>query len=116
LPIELQALSPFEKSVLREVRKIPFGKTASYKDIAKRTGKPLASRAVGRVLAKNPIPLVIACHRVIRSDGKPGGFSAAGGTPLKKKMLELEGIKIQASGVRSRKAPARHPRQNTSPL
>ena len=84
----------FEKSVLREVKKIPFGKTASYKEIARKAGRPQSFRAVGRAVAKNPIPLVIPCHRVIRSDGTLGGFSAVGGKRLKKRMLELEGIKI----------------------
>jgi O-6-methylguanine DNA methyltransferase len=62
----------------------------SYSQLAGMIGKPRASRAVGSTLARNPIPLIIPCHRVIHSDGSLGNFSAPGGTSTKKKLLELE--------------------------
>ena len=89
-PLHMHGLTSFEKSVLQAVAEIPYGKLLTYKDIAKRIGRSKAARAVGRAVGKNPFPLIIPCHRVIRSDGKIGGFSAAGGIALKKKMLKLE--------------------------
>jgi len=90
IPIVLDRFSTFGSSVLAACREIKFGQTISYSELAKRLGRPAASRAVGNALAKNPLPLIIPCHRVVRSDGKIGGFSAPGGISLKKKMLELE--------------------------
>ncbi|MCM8824264.1 MAG: MGMT family protein [Candidatus Omnitrophica bacterium] len=78
----------FEKRVLKEVLKIPLGKVRTYKWIAKRIGKPKAVRAVANVLRKNPYTLFIPCHRVIRSDGKIGGYSLGKG--VKVKLIELE--------------------------
>jgi len=90
IPLALDGLSSFGISVLTASRAIEFGQTITYGRLAKKSGRPNASRAVGSTLAKNPIPLIIPCHRVIRSDGKLGGFSAPGGITVKKKMLELE--------------------------
>ena len=81
----------FQGQVLRACRKIPYGRTLSYGQLAARIRRPRAVRAVAGALARNPVPLVIPCHRVIRTDGGLGGFSAAGGTDLKRRMLELEG-------------------------
>jgi methylated-DNA-[protein]-cysteine S-methyltransferase len=89
-PLALDGLSPFVRKVLTACRKIPSGKTVSYSQLARIIGKAGASRAVGNALAKNPIPLIIPCHRVIRHDGSLGNFSAIGGTILKKRLLTLE--------------------------
>jgi methylated-DNA-[protein]-cysteine S-methyltransferase len=89
-PLALDGLSPFARKVLDACRKIPAGKTVSYSQLAGMIGKPRASRAVGSALARNPIPLIIPCHRVIHSDGSLGNFSAFGGTSTKKKLLALE--------------------------
>ena len=78
----------FQKRVWKELRKIPRGKTASYRDIAERVGSPRAVRAVGSANARNPICIVVPCHRVITSSGALGGY--AGGIALKKHLLELE--------------------------
>ena len=83
-------LSDFNWKVLMACKKIPAGKTVSYSQLADMIGKPHAGRAVGNALAKNPIPLIIPCHRVIHCDGTLGKFSAIGGTGTKRKMLELE--------------------------
>jgi len=71
-------------------RQVGYGRTVSYGRLAELVHRPGAGQAVGNVLAKNPVPLIIPCHRVIRSDGKIGGFSAPGGISLKQRMLELE--------------------------
>ena len=89
-PIILDGFSFFISSVLTACRDIRFGQTTSYSGLAKKLGRPGTARAVGGALAKNPLPLIIPCHRVIRSDGKIGGFSTPGGTNLKAKLLELE--------------------------
>ncbi len=80
--------TPFQLSVLAELRKIPDGVTVSYSEIAMRLGKPRAMRAVGAANARNPIPLIIPCHRVIGSNGKLTGFG--GGLPTKEALLKLE--------------------------
>ncbi len=90
IPLALDGFSSFGISVLTACRAIEFGQTITYGRLAKKSGQPNASRAVGSTLAKNPLPLLIPCHRVIRSDGKLGGFSAPGGIAFKKKLLELE--------------------------
>lgn len=78
----------FQKKVWAELEKIKFGKTLSYGEIAKKIKSPKASRAVGTACGKNPLPLVIPCHRVIANDGSIGGFSA--GLATKRKLLALE--------------------------
>ena len=78
----------FQMDVLAELQKIPYGTTASYGDIAKRIGRPKAVRAVGAANGRNPLPIIIPCHRVIGSSGKLTGFG--GGIPTKKALLRLE--------------------------
>lgn len=78
----------FEKKVWDALNEIPFGETRAYKWIAERIGNPGAVRAVGRALSKNPIPIVVPCHRVIESDGSIGGYSS--GVNIKKRLLEME--------------------------
>ncbi|TKJ35708.1 MAG: cysteine methyltransferase [Planctomycetes bacterium B3_Pla] len=90
IPVLLDGFSTFGRSVLTTCRKIKPGRTASYGALAKKIDRPAASRAVGSTLAKNPLPLIIPCHRVLRTDGNLGGFSAPGGIVLKERMLELE--------------------------
>lgn len=90
IPIILDGLGVFSQKVLTTCRKIEFGQKISYAGLAKKAGRPAASRAVGNALAKNPLPLIIPCHRVLRTDGKMGGFSTPGGISLKRKMLTLE--------------------------
>jgi methylated-DNA-[protein]-cysteine S-methyltransferase len=68
----------FERGVLREVKRIPRGKTRSYLEVARLVGKGRAARAVGNVMRKNPFPIIIPCHRVIRSDGSLGGYGGGG--------------------------------------
>ena len=90
IPIILDSLSPFARSVLTACRAVEFGHVVTYSELAGKLGQPAAARAVGNALAKNPLPLVIPCHRVVRNDGRIGGFSAPGGTDLKAKLLKHE--------------------------
>jgi methylated-DNA-[protein]-cysteine S-methyltransferase len=90
IPVSLDGFRPFGASVLRTCRQLQFGQTITYSGLASKSGRPGASRAAGSALARNPIPLIIPCHRVLRADGGLGGFSAPGGTAVKKKMLDLE--------------------------
>ena len=81
----------FQISVWNEIKKIPKGQTKTYKDIALALKKPKSSRAVANACGKNPLLIEIPCHRVIRSDGKLGGYSGKGGINQKRKLLKEEG-------------------------
>ncbi len=91
--LDLKGFSEFERKVYGVVASMPHGELRSYKWVAEAIGKPNASRAVGNALAKNPIPIVIPCHRIVKSDGKRGGWSGKEG--WKRKLLELEGLRIE---------------------
>ncbi|MDX6630920.1 MAG: methylated-DNA-[protein]-cysteine S-methyltransferase [Gaiellales bacterium] len=80
--------TPFERRVWDEVRAIPYGETATYAEIARRVGSPSACRAVGRANGRNPIAVIVPCHRVVGSDGSLTGY--AGGIEMKRALLELE--------------------------
>ena len=88
--VHLDGLSEFQRNVLTTLRTITYSKIVSYSQLAKLAGSPKAARAIGMVMAQNPLPLIIPCHRVIKSDGSVGQFSASGGTDTKKRMLDLE--------------------------
>lgn len=87
LPISLKG-SEFQKKVWNELLNIPYGETRTYKEIAEKVNCPKGFRAVGNALNKNPIPIIVPCHRVVGSNGKLVGF--AGGIELKNRLLELE--------------------------
>ena len=88
-------MTSFQLQVLHLTYHIPYGQTSTYKDIAIQVGKPNAARAVGRVEATNPIPLVIPCHRVLGSDGSLHGYGGPGGIKLKAWLLQLEGAVLK---------------------
>jgi len=90
LEVDLRGMTAFQRQVLRQTMRIPYGRTTSYRVIAGRTGRPNAYRAVGNALGANPVAIVIPCHRVIASDGGLGGYG--GGLALKRKLLALEGV------------------------
>jgi methylated-DNA-[protein]-cysteine S-methyltransferase len=90
LPLDLSTRTEFQQQVLILTSQIPYGHTSTYKDIAIQVGKGKAARAVGRVEATNPIPLVIPCHRVLGSDGSLHGYGGPGGIKLKAWLLALE--------------------------
>ena len=89
IPLDLDTATAFERRVYNATRRIPFGRVASYGQIARAIGNPRASRAVGQALGKNPIGIVIPCHRVVASDGSLGGYT--GGIEYKRRLLRLEG-------------------------
>jgi methylated-DNA-[protein]-cysteine S-methyltransferase len=91
LPLDLARLTRFQLSVLQAARRIPAGTMWTYGEVARAIGKPNASRAVGQALGRNPVPIVIPCHRVVASDGSLGGYSGGGGLESKRFLLGLEG-------------------------
>ena len=92
LVCDLTGLAPFSRSVLETLRKVPWGQTRTYGQLAEAAGQgAIAARAVGQTMGRNPLPIVIPCHRVLASDGL-GGF--AGGTAAKRQLLALEGMAL----------------------
>ena len=89
-PLDLTLLTPFARKVLTALARLPYGRTITYGQLAKRIRAPNAARAVGSVLARNPLPLIIPCHRVLTRTGALGGFSAPAGPPLKHRLLLME--------------------------
>jgi methylated-DNA-[protein]-cysteine S-methyltransferase len=89
LPLTLTG-TQFQKTVWEETYNIPFGKTLTYKELAIKSGCPNGARAVGNALGKNPVPIVIPCHRILAANNKIGGFT--GGTEIKKLLLQIENI------------------------
>lgn len=87
--LDLNTATAFQRAVWKAVRLIPYGETRSYTWAAQQIGKPQAVRAAGQALGKNPLPIIIPCHRVLTADGKLGGFS--GGLEMKQYLLKLEG-------------------------
>jgi methylated-DNA-[protein]-cysteine S-methyltransferase len=88
VPVDLAGVAPFQARVLAEARRIPFGATASYAELARRVGHPRAARAVGNALGANPVPVIVPCHRVIRGDGTWGHYAFGG--EMKTRLLALE--------------------------
>ena len=88
LPLDLRLAKGFRRAVLAHLLQIPYGATESYAQVAAAAGHPRATRAAGTACATNPVPIVVPCHRVVRSDGSPGGY--AGGPGAKRSLLTLE--------------------------
>ncbi|MDP8912963.1 MAG: methylated-DNA--[protein]-cysteine S-methyltransferase [Pseudomonadota bacterium] len=93
LALDMEDLPAFDRSVLEETRRIPCGETRTYGEIAFALASPGAARAVGRALGRNPLPIIIPCHRVLAASGRSGGFSAPGGASTKLRILEIEGAR-----------------------
>lgn len=90
VPVDLALAAPFAREVLRACGRIPFGATSSYAALAADAGRPSASRATGNALGANPVPIVVPCHRVLRTGGGIGGYT--GGLAVKQRLLTLEGV------------------------
>jgi methylated-DNA-[protein]-cysteine S-methyltransferase len=90
--LDLSGATPFQRKVWEITKLIPYGETRSYTWVAEQVNKPRAARAVGQALARNPLPIIIPCHRVITTNGKLGGFS--GGVETKRRLLHLEASAI----------------------
>jgi methylated-DNA-[protein]-cysteine S-methyltransferase len=91
-PVDLSSGTEFQRSVWKQISRIPFGKLKTYKDIADAIGKPKAARAVGGAVGSNPVPLVVGCHRVLGASGKITGYSGGDGLPTKRWLLAHEGL------------------------
>jgi len=92
LEVDLRATAPFARTVLEELARVPYGQTTTYGTLAARVGAPRAARAVGTVMNRNPIPIVLPCHRVLGASGGRAGY--AGGLALKERLLRLEGAML----------------------
>lgn len=93
IPVEPEGASELERKVYEAARRIPCGEVRTYGEIAREIGAPGAAQAVGAALGRNPVPIVVPCHRVLASGGRSGGFSAPGGVDTKFRMLEIEGAR-----------------------
>ena len=92
LPLDLELVAPFHREVLAELARVPYGETTTYGTLAAQAGRPAAARAVGTVMNRNPIPIVLPCHRVVGANGKLVGY--AGGLHVKEALLRLEGAML----------------------
>jgi methylated-DNA-[protein]-cysteine S-methyltransferase len=90
LAIDLRGVTPFGERVLMELARVPFGETATYGELASRAGNPKAARAVGTIMNRNPVPIVLPCHRIVGADGSLVGYG--GGLERKVALLTLEGV------------------------
>jgi methylated-DNA-[protein]-cysteine S-methyltransferase len=96
LPLDWRLSSGFRQRVLRAINRIPYGQTRSYTEMARKAGNERAVRAAGTACGSNPIPLIVPCHRVLRTGGALGGYG--GGLPMKRALLELEGVLDESPG------------------
>jgi methylated-DNA-[protein]-cysteine S-methyltransferase len=94
--VDLTDVEPFQRKVYEAARAVPWGRTVSYGEIARQIGSPGAARTVGQALSRNPVPIIIPCHRVLAKGHRVGGFSAHGGTLTKERLLALEGVHVDA--------------------
>lgn len=92
VPLDFRFATDFHRQVLEELARVPYGATTTYKALAERVGNPKAVRAVGSACARNPLPLLVPCHRVLRTDGSLGGYR--GGKQAKRFLLNLEGNNV----------------------
>ncbi len=99
IPLDLSTAPAFNRKVYEAARAIPPGQTMTYGEIARRIGAPLQqAREVGAALGKNPVAIIVPCHRVLAANGRMGGFSAAGGVDTKRRILEIEGASALGAG------------------
>ena len=98
IPLDLEAAPDFHRKVYEVARTIPPGQTMTYGEIAKKLGAPHESREVGQALGRNPVAIIVPCHRVLAANGKMGGFSATGGVDTKRRILEIEGAAALGAG------------------
>ena len=95
LPVDRGAFTPFQAVVYEEVAEITYGVVRSYAEIAARIGRPRTARGVGSAMARNPLPIIIPCHRVVGVSGALTGYSAPGGIMSKEWLLQMEGIEVR---------------------
>lgn len=95
IELDLNGVPPFHQEVYEAARAVAWGETVTYGELARRIASPGAARAVGQALGRNPMPIIVPCHRVLASGRKMGGFSAYGGVTLKERLLAMEGVRLQ---------------------
>jgi len=98
VPLDFGDAPDFHKRIYEVARTIPPGQTMTYGEIARRLGVPQEAREVGQAMGKNPVAIIMPCHRVLGADGKMGGFSATGGVAIKRRILEIEGAAALGAG------------------
>ena len=103
LPLDFSGATAFQKRIYERLTEIPYGRIVSYGDIADEMGEPGAARSVGQAVGANPLPIIVPCHRVVRSDGKLGGYS--GGLRHKVALLRIEGVAVDGHQSGSRVHP-----------
>ena len=94
IPLDMRGVSDFDRRVYAVARTVPPGATIAYGEIARRMGEPGAAQSVGQALGRNPFAPIVPCHRVLAAGGRPGGFSASGGTLTKFRLLAIEGAAL----------------------
>jgi methylated-DNA-[protein]-cysteine S-methyltransferase len=99
IALDLTGVAPFYVEVYAAARRVGWGETATYGELARQAGAPGAARAVGQAMARNPVAVIIPCHRILASGNKVGGFSAFGGAVSKQRLLGLEGVRIGAKAA-----------------
>lgn len=92
--VDVQERNDFERGIYAAARAVGFGYTVTYGELARRAGAPGLTRETGQALGRNPVPLIVPCHRIVAANGKLGGFSAPGGNATKERMLALEGSRL----------------------
>jgi len=97
--LDLSALGTFQRRACTALRRIPRGKVVSYGRLAVMAGRPGAARAAGAAMARNPLPIILPCHRVVASDGSLRGFSGRGGLQTKARLLSGEGVRWERDGI-----------------
>lgn len=98
LPVDVSVFTPFQREVYRFVAAIPYGKVVTYREVAVALGRPRAARGIGGAMGRNPLPVIIPCHRVVGFAGSMTGYSAPGGTTSKQGLLRLEGVRLTRHG------------------
>jgi methylated-DNA-[protein]-cysteine S-methyltransferase len=96
IPLDLTGVSEFFCTIYAEMRTLGWGEIVTYGELAARVGSPGAAQAVGQAMGRNPVPIIVPCHRVLASGNKLGGFSAPGGTRSKLWLLDMEGVRLSA--------------------
>jgi DNA-3-methyladenine glycosylase II len=94
VPLDLTGISDFARQVYAHLRQVPPGELITYADLARKAGRPRAARSIGRIMAANPVPILVPCHRVVTVAREPGGYSAPGGPRVKARILYIEGVHL----------------------
>jgi methylated-DNA-[protein]-cysteine S-methyltransferase len=94
VPVDLDGVDPFRRAIYDTARGLRFGETTTYGGLAEAAGHPSKARETGEALGRNPVPLIVPCHRIHAAGGRIGGFSAPGGSATKERLLALEGVRL----------------------